>query len=284
MKIIRKVVPANFNLFLFGDDHEGTTLRYRKGWNKLCDMMQSHYEGVNPRNNFGWHHGDPIEAIMIDDPRYDPDTVKDPSIMTQIDNAVNNLEPIKTQIIGMNEGNHPLKLWRFGAITQEICKQVGIEYGTWSSKIIFEDKKGRLLFKSYHTHGRKNISSVADDPIRAKTNQKLILKRHLKYKMGDCVLMCKGHSHKLLVQEPTSQLYIVDDGRETRQKYTRAEHTASWIHPDHRWYCNSGSFLKLYGENISGYAEIGEYDPIELGFAICRVRNREIQGIDKIVV
>ena len=57
-----------------------------------------------------------------------------------------------------------------------------------------------------------------------------------------------------------------------------------YIHPDHRWYCNTGSFLRLYGMGISSYAEIGEYDPVELGFCVARVRDRIIQGIDKVVL
>ena len=62
-------MPANFNLFLFGDDHEGTLLRHDTGWHKLCDMMNSEYEGVSA--NFGVHHGDHLEAILVDDYRFD---------------------------------------------------------------------------------------------------------------------------------------------------------------------------------------------------------------------
>ena len=57
-----------------------------------------------------------------------------------------------------------------------------------------------------------------------------------------------------------------------------------YIHPDHRWYVSAGSFLKLYEEGVSGYAEIGEYDPVELGFAIARVRNQKIVWVDKVTV
>ena len=91
MRTIPKTVPSNFNYFLFGDDHEGTTLRSQKGWDKLCDMMMSYYEGIPPRYNFGWHHGDPIEAIMIDDKRYDPKTTKNASPLKQVKSAIENL-------------------------------------------------------------------------------------------------------------------------------------------------------------------------------------------------
>ena len=64
----------------------------------------------------------------------------------------------------------------------------------------------------------------------------------------------------------------------------RADHTLDFIHYDNRWYVNTGSFLRLYGHNVSGYGEAAEYDPIQLGFAVARVRNRKIIGIDKVYV
>ena len=186
----------------------------------------------------------------------------------------------------MNESNHPLKLWRFGALTQIICEKLNVPYATWSAKLVVRDSKGQLMYKSFHTHGRKSITSTADDPKRRKTNLELILKRHLKFKMGDCILMCKAHVHKLIICKPESELYITDDSEKTQQGYT-SDHVSQnddFIHPDHRWYVATGSFLKLYGENVSGYAEIGEYDPIELGFAVARIRNRKLQGIDPIIL
>ena len=71
MQILKHKLPANFNLFLFGDDHEGTLLRHNKGWNKLVNMMESEFEGIKPRHNYGVHHGDFIEAITVDDYRFD---------------------------------------------------------------------------------------------------------------------------------------------------------------------------------------------------------------------
>ena len=286
MKIITKKLPANHNLFLFGDDHEGTTLRHNKGWEKLLNMMHSEYEGVPGKHNYGWDHGDPIEGIMIDDPRYHPDCIKDSLPMDQLNNAIKNRKPIAHKILGMNEGNHPLKLWRFGPFTQRICEKLNIPFATWSAKLVARDSRGQLMYKSFHTHGRKSITSTADDPKRRLVNQRLILKRHLKFKMGDCILMCKGHVHKLIICGPESELYITDDGEKVQQGYTsdHVSQTDDFIHPDHRWYVATGSFLRLYGQDVSGYAEIGEYDPIELGFAIAKIRDRKLRGIDPILL
>jgi len=284
VKLIEKRVPSNWNLFLFGDDHEGTILRSDKGWDQLIDMMESPYDGIPPRRNYGWHHGDFMEAVMIDDPRYDMDTVKTPIPMEQLDAAERNMKPIKGRLVGMSEGNHPLKLWKFGRLTEILCDRLGIVYGTWATKIIWKDNKDRLMFKSFHTHGRKAINSAADDQERRESNMRLILKRHLKEKMGDAVLMVKGHSHRLLITEPMRKLYIGDKDGKLKERYTSSNHTDPYIHPDHRWYVNSGSFLNLYGEDVSGYAEIAEYDPMEHGFAVAKIRERQIVGIDKVVV
>jgi hypothetical protein len=288
MRLITVSVPENFNLFLFGDDHEGSILRYDKGWNKLCNMVNSEYDGC--KVNFAWHHGDPIEAIMVDDPRYDGYTAKPdkgqrvPTPLRQIDQAVANLAPIKHYLIGMNEGNHPWKLHRFGPITEIICEKLNVKYGTWANVITWETTRGRLLFKSFHMHGGKSITSTADDPMRRLSNLELILKRQLRNKYGSCILMCKGHTHKLLISEPSQDLYISDDGRSAQHSYTKAHQTDDYIHPDLRWYVNTGSFLRLYGKGVSGYAEIAEYDPIELGFAIGVVRSGQLQSVRKVVL
>ena len=104
----------------------------------------------------------------------------------------------------------------------------------------------------------------------------LILKRHLRFKAGDCAVMIKHHTHKLLVCKPETELYLMDDGKNIKQAYTSWGQSEPYIHPDSRWYGNAGSFLKLYGKGISGYAEVLEYDPVELGFLCLIVRDKKI--------
>jgi len=282
LKIITKKLPSNHNLFLFGDDHIGTTLRHRKGFEKLLHMMNSEYEGCN--NNFGVHHGDFMDAITIDDRRFYPETTEDIIPMKQLEYAINLYQPIKHKLLVILEGNHPLKLWRFGKLTEMLCNSLGVTYGTWTAKLNIRTTRSQLMYKSFHTHGRKSITSTADDPKRRIVNQRLILKRQLKFKMGDAILQCKGHAHKLIICGPEPDLYLTDDGEKIHHHHTMDEvdQTDTCIHPDHRYYICTGSFLKLYGENVSGYAEIGEYDPIELGFAIAKVRNRKLVGVDSV--
>ncbi len=274
MQLITKQLPNNHNIFFYGCVHEGSVLSSQKGWNKLVNVLNSEYEGCSI--NFAVDMGDMIEAIMVDDKRADAQKLKEPFPLDQKRMASKKREPIKDKLITILMGNHERKLWRFGDITSEVCEELGVPYGTYSSKISFLDTNGNLMYKTFVTHGSRSITSTADDPLRRRTNMNLILKRQLKFKAGDCAVMIKGHTHKLLVCKPDSELFLYDDGKEIRQGYTGWGQNEQYIHPDARWYGNSGSFLKLYGKGISGYAEIFEYDPVELGFLVLVVRNKKI--------
>jgi hypothetical protein len=130
------------------------------------------------------------------------------------------------------------------------------------------------------------IRSRADDPVRRLANEKLQLKQHLKDKMGDCLLMAKGHTHKLIVCEPMEQLFLTTEEGEIKQGYTGGGSGAGsgFIHPDLRWYVNTGSFLKCYGENVNSYTEIAELDPIETGYVVVEVRDRKIERVRRVVI
>ena len=284
MRLIIKTLPVNFNYFLYSCDHEGDVLRHKKGFEKMCHMMHSEYEGC--KKNFAWDHGDPIEGIEVNDPRYHYATVdpKTPLPMLQMYQAIKSRKPIAHMILGMNESNHPKKLWRFGPITQTMCDELKVPYATWTGKLIARDSRGQLLFKSYHTHGKKPINSMAPEPITREATLKRTLKNQLRLMAGDCILMSKAHTHKLIVVEPEKELYMTDDGEKIKQGYTDdyTHQTDEFIHPDHRTYVCAGSFLRLFGDGVSGYAEEAEYPPIELGFAIARFRDRQLVKTDKI--
>ena len=175
-------------------------------------------------------------------------------------------------------------MWAVSNPTKQICSELKVPYGSYSCRISFQDKRGNLLFKGFFAHGRKQISSTADDPRRREENMRLILKRHLKDLAGDCVLMAKGDTHKLLICDPSPRLYLRDTGTEIQDAYTEAGYTDRYIHPDDRWYVNSGSFMRLQIVGKESYAERAELPPVELGFAVVRFRDRKIEGIDKVTL
>jgi len=286
MKLITKKMPVDFNLFLFGDTHEGTRLFFDGAFDTFIDTLCSPYDGLSASRNFCVHHGDAIEAVTVDDKRFDPGTVVDPrgTPFDQAKSQIKRLWPIKDKLLCLLMGNHELALRKFGNLSKVMADELGVPYGTYAAKITYVDHKGELIFKHYLTHGRKSITSTADDPKRRKTNMELILKRQLKFKAGDALLMSKGHTHKLLVCEPNSELYLTDDGGKLHQNYTHSRRNAGYIHPDHRWYVNTGSFYLGSLIDEVGYAEAFEYDPLETGYAVCLVRDRIIVDVKRCVV
>lgn len=292
MLILNITAPRDFNLILSGDDHEGSALRSQRAWDAMIDFAFSEYEGV--KNNFVVDHGDIAEARMIDHPYYRPEECEEPRPLMQIKNCVaNRIELARAgRLITVLDGNHTDSLWRVGPFVEEVCERLQ-EYsaipplpafGTWTAKVTWKDKKGRFMLKTFHTHGRKSINSTADDPKRRFANMELSLKRQLKFKAGDCVLMCKGHTHKLLVCAPEKELYLVDDGVGISQKYTHSpsNHPTGYIHPDHRWYVNTGSYFRLYRPGYVSYAERFDYDPMEIGWAVALVRDGYLVDVRKV--
>jgi hypothetical protein len=212
----------DFNLFLYGDVHEGASVMHYDGWEQLVDTLKSPYEGLPATRNRAIEHGDILEGVTIDHPFYDEYTHTKKPLET-IEDAIKRRIPIRKHLDFILEGNHDLRLKHHGnvakAVTDRLNKAKGkatnIIYGSYSTKATWNDRNGNLMFKSYHTHGRKGISSVADDPLRVQSNMMLSLKRHLMHKFADTILMCKGHTHKLLIKPPQPQLYLYDTSMDT---------------------------------------------------------------------
>jgi len=284
MILLERRVPESFNYFLIGDDHEGASFRHNMGWNRLCEMFSKSYGGC--KKNIFCHHGDALEGITVSDNRYDPRTNREPIPLRQAAQVIENLRPLcDVDREGvLLAGNHEMTLKNFGNLARFVADMTGLHYGTCACKIHLVDKKGRTIFKHFASHGRKSINSSADDPIRRKANRRLILKRHLAKKAGDCALMSKGHTHQLFYCQPEPELFLTDDGKDLNAGYTTdlIDHTAPYIDPSLRWYVNTGCFLRLYKLGESGYGEMAEYDPTELGFAIVRVRDRKIVAVDEV--
>lgn len=283
MQLITKKLPKNHKIFFASDFHEGTIMKHKHGVQQFIKHV------LSDKNNYVIIGGDLAEAILIDDKRYSAETMdaKTSVPLLQYQAVVKELLPIKDRIITILQGNHDAKLDKYGNFVRDyVCKELGTVYGTYSCKVTIKDLKGNNQYKIFVTHGSRNISSSADDPIRREANMKLSLKRFLSDKAGDCAIMCCGHTHKLIVAEPLSKLYLTDDETAIKSNYTASLHNGdTYIHPDHRYFVNSGSFLKLYGDmGVSGYAEIFGYDPVELGYAVATIENGTIKTVDKVVL
>jgi hypothetical protein len=286
LELFSRQLPPDHDLILFSDAHEGTILQETGGLFRLRDKIE------NEKNTFCAFGGDWAEAILVDDKRYAPETDRKLLPLQQYQAGKEFFRPIARKTLFFEMGNHDWILAaKYGNIVKDIlCTDLGIPYGTYTAKLSVRNKKDRQMYKLFYTHGAKSIFSTADDPIRREANMLLQLKRRLSMKAGDCEVMAMAHTHKLLVAAPMLSLYLHDDGQKIRSAYTGPSMGESqWIHPDHRWYCNTGSFLRLYadrkaGEGVSGYAERFGYDPVELGYVVIECRRGKIANVRKEVV
>jgi hypothetical protein len=232
--------------------------------------------------------GDIAESRLIDHPYFQYDLANKETLtpLKQYDAFIKDFEPISKKILTILTGNHDWSLNKFGDLVENyVCKQLKVPYGTYSCKYTFLNKDGSLMFKGFFMHGAFFLRTTADDPIRRKSNLLLSLKRALKGKAGDCVLMAQGHSHKLICSYPEHSLYLIDDGSKIKQNYTSTKQNSEYIHADHRFYACTGSFLKMYGElGTSSYSERLGLDPVELGYIKCEIKDGNIQDIREVTI
>lgn len=288
MKLIEKILPPTHNIYLISDTHEGTILKHRKGLQKVIKKI------ANDPIGYVAHLGDLIEGITVDDKRYCMMTVdtETSTPIRQYKAVIEELEPIKDKLLVILEGNHDAKIaGRYGDILRDmVCPQLsgnkdsGELYGTYSCKVAIKDREGKLLYKMFLTHGSGSVNSTADDPLRREANMLLALKRKMSPMAGDCIIQAMGHTHRLLVKPPMSELFLTDDGEDVMQEYTQVHQADKFIPKDLRWYINTGCFYKLYHMGVSGYAERAGYAPNELGYIKIRVKGGIIQGVDREVV
>ena len=275
------VKSPNFQIVLAGDSHDGSVLTHVAGIHKLIDY-------VHGGKNIYWAHmGDWIEAITTDDKRYDHDSSLDPIPLKQAHAVVKMFEPIRKKCFCGLIGNHELKLHRFGNLVQDvICKELNIPYGTYTA-IVRVEYRGKFLFEMFLWHGpaRGTINSNAKDYEQRIANMKASLKMKFKYKWSSAAIMACGHVHKLLIVPPSDQLYLHSgDDQGIHQDYLTGLQEGQFIDSDRRWYLCCGSFLKLFENNVIGYAEMSGYDPVELGFPIITVEGGKIVSVEPYVV
>lgn len=280
MILIEKNIPQNCEIALIGDTHEGSAMCHKDGIDEMLDWVMA------KRNRYFIHHGDEIDAVVTDDARYQYEPDEDPIPLRQAFAVVEQFKRAKTRGICWLSGNHPEKLKRFGNLTRDIvCRELGIPYGTWSCKLTLKSG-GRQVYKHFMAHGYRGISSNAKDEEQRRANMKANLKMQLVRKTSDCLVSSVGHTHKLIVVPPAEKLIMADDGEKITQSYLgQGDGAAPYIEADRRWYVNTGSFLRMYGNmGTSGYAERAGYDPVELGYCVAVIRKGKLASIEPVFV
>ena len=287
MRLMTFEAPSSFNLFFAGDTHEGNKAFSRHAFDRFSKIFFSDFEGIPQKFNRWIHMGDPADFISLSDKRHDPN-IHDKSIVQQFDTITKRYKPFAPQMVGMLNSNHAMSLKDLGTVTEWLCakERLDIPYLTSSARLTFQDKNGELMFKVYVAHGRKTISSTADDEVRRYSNMQLILKRHMKRMASDCAVMVKGHAHKLIVLPPTPRLSMIDDGKKLKKIYPDPyEYQKMQVIPwEMRWYGCSGSFLRTFLEEHDTYSEQAEYDPVDMGFLVLIIRNGRIKELRAIAL
>ena len=288
MELIKHVMPRDYVLIDSSDYHYGALNCSR---DKIKEMIN---KVATKKNHFLVNKGDSIEAILPNDKRYASCSIDvRENLLTpaqQADAVVKDFYPIRKKIIGWGFGNHEYKLLNTMDFGRYIAAQLQVPYGTYAFKFTAVDKDHNLMHKMFFTHGYGSINSCAKDDIQKAANRKASLRHKLcKAGFGDCIYMSCGHTHQLLVVEPTVEhkLFLTDDGGKIRQHYhVQAEQNVQYIPPDSRWYGCSGSFLKLYSEPGSfaiSYAEVAGYEPSEIGWLEVHVQDGKVVKVEKVV-
>lgn len=275
MELLTAKLPATHRVLFVGDLHYGSRSRHAKGWERVLRRLKEE------ENTFVVLMGDMMESIMVDDPRFSTDVHDAREVPLMIAESVAaDLAEINTKVLSILTGNHELKLIKFGDLTKFIAKQAKVPYGGWCSKIAVRTDKNH--YKILATHGNLSVRSRADDPLRRRVNEELMVKRRLQGLAGDCAVMATGHCHKLLTVRPTHELFMIDNGKHLTAKYTKGVQNGEYIDPNLRWYMATGSFMKT---NLIGgitYSERFMLDPVQLGYAELVVEDGKIIRTEEI--
>lgn len=281
MQIIKVTLPMDHKIAVLSCSHHGAMGRDGGAYLEAINQIKE-------KNFYAIHLGDFVDGIVLHDRRYSREEDTGTTVLGQYDEAEAQLRPIADQLLVGLMGNHDHTLLPYGNGVERLCKNLGVSYGTASCVIVVLDKKEKIQYKIFATHGYGSIRTNADDPVRRKANLRLSLKRKLKDKMSDCLVMCMGHTHRLLVTPPTEWLKLYTDvnripGKQIRSSYS-APDSEQFIHPDNRWYINAGSFYRLYSYGISTYAERAGYDPLDVGYALIEVREGKVINVKEVVL
>jgi len=282
MQIIKRALPEKHKIYLLGDIHLGTRTHHSKGFKETIKRIKSE------KNSYVIIMGDLAEGRPKNHKFFDLDTA-DKTLALPINQykAFTELvKPISDKIIVVLEGNHDRGLsTQVGNIIEEyVCTELGVPFGTMSSRVWVTDSKYKLQYKIYVHHGFGVVRSSAGDIVRRDANIKESIKRRLKEKAADCLGMFMGHTHGLHIVEPMRRLHMYDDGDSLRQEYSKVHQNIKFIPEDDRWYGNTGSFMKASLMGVTTYAEAAGYNPNEMGYLIIHGEGKEIKNIEKVVL
>ena len=283
MELISRVMPDDYTLVDTGDWHLGNINAHMDGVKEVIERIKQ--PGV-----YAILKGDLLDSILPNDKRYSSACVTIPTPMESLNLLTKMLMPVKEKLIGVMLGNHELHLINTLNMAMELAHRLEAPYAGYVCKFRALTEKKRVRHKMLFTHGFRNVTSRAKDPIQRKANQEAGLKLMLdELGHSDCILQSMGHVHKLMVVNPTinNQVIMVDDGKKLHQKYrTHSAQNADYIPVEARFNGCSGSMLKTNtapGSGAVSYSELFGYGPAELGWIEWIVENGNVVAGKKVI-
>lgn len=283
-------MPDNYTLVDCSDLHLGSPNTSIETIEKMVELVASR------KNCFLVCKGDAIDAILPSDKRYATCGIDIKNMLMtpkeQADKVIQLFWKIRKNVVAWGFGNHEYKLLNTMDFGRYIADELDVPYGSYCFKLsmMTKGKTPELMHKMYMTHGYGSINSMAKDDIQRLANRRAALKQKLSNSgHGDVVYMSCGHTHQLLVVEPTMEdrLFLTDDGNAIHQHYhVNPAQNLPYIPPDARWYACTGSFMKLYSASGSfaiSYGEVAGYAPSEIGWVEVSVVDRKVTDVRKVI-
>lgn len=243
----------HFNIIPLGDIHIG---------NIGCDIpkLKEEIDYIKGKKNTYWlGMGDYIEAIQIDDPRFDELSIdpfykiRDISqlITQQMQDIVRLFSPIRHKCLGLLSGNHEetvrLKYKRY--IMYEIAERLGLidkllGYDGWIQLTFRREKpKAKLSFTTYNIYATHGFGAAR------KSGAKINRLEDVAHFM-DAEIICLAHEHKKIIAPPLLRLGLSQQATLIQKKQLAVM---------------TGSFLKGYIQHGQTYVEKKGYAPADLG-------------------
>lgn len=276
-------LPSKCEVGLIGDPHRGIVFSHTAGWKAALHWVKG---GKNRR---AFLMGDTLDGIPANDKRYDP-TLVDPdmtTVMEQSEVVSDELAPYADRILGLVNSNHSLAsgVRAVGDLDKDLVARVRAKSGveiprlTYEAIIVLDEAAEHKWFLS---HGFGSINSgEPDEAFRRAQMERQLRKALIRKPAGGRIvrydLKAMGHTHKLLVRRPQMiQGPEIDVERGANGEYRLQ---AKYAHDDPTWYVNTGSFLRLWLDGVSGYANIAGYDPVDLGHVVVTVVDNEVRDV-----
>lgn len=269
---------SNYKLFMWGDIHEGAgedIIDYNaiEKCIKILKAGKSRYLVLG---------GDLIETISPHDIRYNIIAHKD-RISKQKETIINLFNPVADKILWILCGNHEYKMLNIMDICSDIANAWDTQYGGFMCRAFMPS------FKIFDWHSTIHVNPKAGDHRQIQTNREISIKRALRTKAGDCLVMALHHIHQLIIHTPDySRVEIMDDGKKLLQYYTKEKvslkinENIEFIPEDYRWYLACGSAKRLFAnpsnksEKLIPWEETIDLTPTEIGCIKLTVKNDKL--------